>query len=102
MTTVSRLVKARYAATAFDGEGARVYGGRWSSPGTAVVYAAESVAVAMLEILVHVQYPSVLNSYSLIEAEFPDTFVEDLATLALPADWKQSPPPTSTQAIGDR
>jgi RES domain-containing protein len=98
--SVSRLVKTRHAATAFDGEGARVFGGRWSSPGTAVVYAGESVAVAMLEILVHVQYPRILNSYSLIKAEFPDTLVEELAVL--PMDWKQSPPPASTQAIGDR
>jgi RES domain-containing protein len=99
MPTVSRLVKSRHAAKAFDGEGARLYGGRWSSPGTAVVYTSETVAVAMLEILVHVAYPPILDSYSRIEATFPDAFVEDPADL--PRDWNQSPPPTSTQAIGD-
>jgi len=35
-----RILKSAHAATAFDGEGARLYGGRWNSPGTAVVYTA--------------------------------------------------------------
>ena len=28
-----RLLKTKHAAHAFDGEGARLYGGRWNSPG---------------------------------------------------------------------
>ncbi|MEO8946700.1 MAG: RES domain-containing protein, partial [Gemmatimonadaceae bacterium] len=28
-----RLVKTKYASSAFDGEGARLYGARWNSPG---------------------------------------------------------------------
>jgi RES domain-containing protein len=32
--TAWRIVKARHTANAFDGEGARVEGGRWNSPGT--------------------------------------------------------------------
>jgi hypothetical protein len=38
MHTTWRIVKRRYASSAFDGEGARLYGGRWNSPGTPVVY----------------------------------------------------------------
>jgi RES domain-containing protein len=33
-----RIVKRRWAATAFDGEGARRFGGRWNAPGRPVVY----------------------------------------------------------------
>jgi RES domain-containing protein len=34
---VWRLCRARHAATAFDGEGARLFGGRWNEKGMAVV-----------------------------------------------------------------
>jgi RES domain-containing protein len=37
-----RLVKARLAARAFDGEGARLHGGRWNNPGLRVVYVSSS------------------------------------------------------------
>ncbi len=37
----------------FDGTGARLVGGRWNSPGKAVIYAAETFAGAVLEVLVH-------------------------------------------------
>jgi RES domain-containing protein len=36
-----------------SGEGARLYGGRWNSPGRAVIYACTTYAGAMLEKLVH-------------------------------------------------
>ena len=42
MATGWRIVKSRYASTAFDGEGARLYGGRWNSSGTRMVYSLES------------------------------------------------------------
>ncbi len=48
-----RIVTARWADTAFDGEGARRYGGRWNSPGKAAIYLAGSRALAALETLVH-------------------------------------------------
>lgn len=46
----------RIADSRFDpesGEGARAYGGRWNSPGRAVIYACTTYAGAMLEKLVH-------------------------------------------------
>ena len=49
---VWRLALGRYPA--LDGEGARLYGGRWNSPGTPMVYAATGIALALLEQLVHV------------------------------------------------
>jgi RES domain-containing protein len=49
--SVYRVCRARYAR--LDGEGARLVGGRWNSPGSAVVYMAERVALAVLENLVH-------------------------------------------------
>ena len=48
---IYRVCRARNAR--LDGEGARLVGGRWTSRGRAVVYMAESVALAVLENLVH-------------------------------------------------
>ena len=98
--TLWRLTKARYAASAFDGEGARLYGGRWNSPGRAVVYLAGSLALAALEILVHVKSQSELEGYVKIRIEVPEDLVATVA--ALPENWQQGRAPDETKAIGDR
>jgi RES domain-containing protein len=100
--TAWRLVKTRYAATAFDGEGARQYGGRWNSPGTVVAYAATTASLAILEVLVHLESGAILPSYSLVSVEFEEALVHTLIGSALPADWAASPPSAETQAVGDR
>jgi RES domain-containing protein len=99
--TVWRLLKSRHAASAFDGEGARLYGARWNSPGVRVAYAADSPALAVLEVLVHLQNPRILESYSIVRAEIPDELVASLSPADLPPDWADSPVPPSTQSIGD-
>ncbi len=96
-----RLVKSRYADSAFDGEGARLYGARWSSPGTRVAYAASSSALAVLEVLVHLGDVTMLPRYSLIQATVPDGLVELLSSSALPPGWDSSPVPPYVQAVGD-
>jgi len=97
-----RIVKAAHAATAFDGEGARLYGGRWNTPGTALVYTAESEALAALELLVRLRAPELLASYVSIPADFDDALVEVLGAASLPRGWRRSPPPTALLRIGDR
>ena len=97
-----RPIKSRYAATAFDGEGARLHGGRWSSPGTLVAYASDSVALATLEVLVHLQSTALLASYSLASLQFPEELVEGLDVSALPRQWRRFPPSPEIQAVGDR
>ena len=102
MITAWRLVKSRHARAAFDGEGARLYGGRWNSPGTRVAYASDSVALAALEVLAHLQSTAVLQAYSLATIRFPESGVETLDLASLPADWRAFPSPPGNQAIGDR
>jgi len=94
-----RIVKANHAATAFSGEGARLYGGRWNSVGTSVVYTSGSKALAALESLVHLN-PPVIFRYVAIPIEFEDTLVEKPPEM--PADWTEEPPPPSTRDLGDR
>src|ERR1700689_4984852 len=54
----------------FDGTGAMLYGARWNSPGRRVIYAAETYAGALLEILVHAS-GSVPRSQGYVEIDIP-------------------------------
>ncbi len=95
-----RIVKDRLAGTAFDGEGAWRFGGRWNSPGTRMVYTSATRSLAALEILVHLNPPVALK-FVVIPIEFEDAFVEVVNPTQLPADWAEQPPPSSTMRFGD-
>lgn len=96
-----RIVKARHAAVAFDGEGARLFGGRWNSPGTRLVYSSGTQALAALESLVHLN-PPVAFPFVIIPIGFDPALVETVALSGLPAGWNREPPPAFTQHLGDR
>jgi RES domain-containing protein len=102
LITAWRLVKSRRARAAFDGEGARLYGGRWNSLGTRVAYASDSVALAALEVLAHLQSTAVLQAYSLATIRFPESLVETLDPASLPPEWRRFPSPPENQMIGDK
>ena len=99
--TAWRITKSQYAGQAFDGAGARKYGGRWNSPGTAVVYTAQSPSLAVLEILVHLNGPELLERYVLIPAEMDESLVEKIEVKELPKNWRAYPAPKRLSAIGD-
>ncbi|MEJ7843762.1 MAG: RES domain-containing protein [Rubrobacter sp.] len=101
MATGWRIVKNRRVRSAFDGEGARLYGGRWNSPGTRMVYVAGSVSLAVLEVLVHLGDARVLTSYSLCAVDFDDGLIEPLDRSRLPADWRSYPAPPGLREIGN-
>jgi RES domain-containing protein len=50
-----RICRARFAGEAFSGFGARRFGGRWNSPGVPMVYASSSLALAAIELFVHLE-----------------------------------------------
>ncbi len=103
MLTTYRICKTKYAAAMFDGEGARLYGGRWNSRGTRIIYTAGSLSLAALEMLVHFNNEEILLSYSFAAAEFDESLilpVEEFGTL--PENWSNSPPPLDIQRIGDQ
>ena len=66
-----RVCRARYAR--LDGEGASLAGGRWNSLGHAVVYMAESVALAVLENLVHMSRQDFPSNYVCVAAVIPES-----------------------------
>jgi len=75
LTTAWRICRRPFAD--LSGEGARLYGGRWNSPGHAVVYAAEAAALAVLEVRVHLDL-----DWSLLPADYALMAI-DLSSLAI-------------------
>jgi len=102
MATVFRICKTKHTATAFDGEGAFRFGGRWNSRGTRIVYTAGSLALAALEMLIHLEDDQILFDYSFVAAEIDPALVMAVNDFRpLPAEWCDSPAPLGVQQIGD-
>ncbi|MBI5899126.1 MAG: RES domain-containing protein [Rhodocyclales bacterium] len=99
MLTVWRLVTARFADSAFSGEGARLYGGRWNVKGVSLVYASATQSLAMLEMLV--QDEPMRARYVMIPATVPKGIkIERILPEQLPADWRDLATRRQLQAIG--
>ena len=102
---VWRLDRAKYGGAWASGEGARVAGARWNSPGTPIVYCSLDPATTILEKAVHVGFTAldrvahVLTSV-LIEAPQSAHVVQPSE---LPrADWLEAGTPSvAQQAFGD-
>ena len=95
-----RIVQSAWAATAFTGEGARTYGGRWNTPGIAAVYLAESRALAALGIVVHAPREALLLDWFVIEVEIDDSLIDRVPRSKLPVDWRMNPSSRSAQLFG--
>lgn len=85
-----RLCRAPFAD--LSGEGARLYGGRWNSPGSPLVYLAEHSALAVLEVRVHLDLPRELlpDDYVVMQIDVPDEPPEEVSGM-----------PAAPRAIGD-
>jgi len=85
-----RLCRAPFAD--LSGDGARLYGGRWNTPGHSMVYAADAAALAVLEVRVHLDLPPDLlpEDYVLVTIDLADLPVETLTSL-----------PDNSRAFGD-
>jgi RES domain-containing protein len=92
-----------FPADDLSGTGPKISGGRWNSPGNPMVYASTSIALALLETVVHLSGPPAWNRY-LVEIEVPDevwTAAERLLAEQLPG-WDAIPAGVSSIAFGDR
>lgn len=74
-----RLTRRPYAD--LSGEGARIAGGRWNSPGLPAVYLAAEASLALLEVRVHLDLPFDLlpADYVYMEVDLSGLAVEDIA-----------------------
>ena len=71
-----------------SGEGARLTGGRWNSPGQPAVYLASDASLALLEVRVHLDLPFELlpSDYIYLQVDLGGLAVKDVE---LPADEDQ-------------
>jgi len=94
-----RIARAKFPL--FDGTGAAIVGARWNIKGQRVIYAAESYATALLEILVHSNLARVPRGFALIEIHIPDEIdIEEITASDLPK-W-DAPDCAASQSLGSR
>jgi len=101
MPSAWRIVRAARANSAFTGEGGRVYGGRWNSRGTALVYVSEHESLAALELFVHTMPLAPTERYLSFRLEWEDKMTEYFSLKNLPPNWNAEPPAFETMQIGD-
>ena len=100
-----RLVPVRRGKSkqqAFSGMGSYLYGQRWNLPGQRIVYLADHLSLAALEVIVHAATYRELGEYSAFRIEIPGDMVETLDRDVLPIDWKRPEPHRGTQELGSR
>ena len=131
MRTVYRVIRQEYAAEAFEGIGAYLAGGRFNSPRKHAVYTSESLSLAVLEKMVHLEdYQELVDQYMVVAAQFDPEKVsilklevpshaDSLGTLSeaasgslsirntdlresITGSWRRYPYPVATRRIGDR
>jgi RES domain-containing protein len=98
---VWRIARRPYALDRL-GIGARQDGGRWNYPGTAVIYAGRTIAIAALERFVHVA-GIVPRDLVLIRVELPgDHPAEQPEPAGLPEGWDLVPAGPASMEFGTR
>lgn len=98
---VWRVYRREYKDSAFTGEGARLYGGRFNNEGVAAVYTSASLSLSLLEILVQANDRSYLRHCVVFQADIPESLVDSLEMTDLPDGWNQIPYGNSSQDFGD-
>jgi RES domain-containing protein len=85
----------------FDGTGSFLYGNRWNSPGHKIVYAAQTYAGALLEILVHAELGHLPRHQVWVSIQIPPTVSVEIVTPEGVPGWAGSSF-GRTQELGDR
>lgn len=68
---VYRLVRSKYKDI-LSGAGASKFGARWNSRGTEIIYTAKNRALAMSELLVHLDMKEIPLDYYMLSISVPD------------------------------
>ncbi len=92
-----RIADRRYPV--LDGEGAKIAGGRWNSPGRPVVYAAETFAGSMLEVLIHTNRLKMPKNRVFVELSIEDNLISSAAAEDVPG-WNAADQ-IASRAFGD-
>jgi RES domain-containing protein len=98
---VFRLARKKHLEL-LSGKGASICGGRWNSKGNEVVYTANSRALAMAEVAVHMSLAALPKDFMMSTIEIPkEVKVEEIDIKKLPKGWNVFPQSFTTQVLGD-
>ncbi|MBC7848903.1 MAG: RES family NAD+ phosphorylase [Chitinophagaceae bacterium] len=98
---VYRIAKTRDRATDLSGTGAFKAGGRWNSEGKFALYTSEHQALALLELLVHVDESDLPPELFIITLEILNpSLILEIADADLPRDWRM-PDNLNLKGMGD-
>jgi len=96
-----RIAKKKHAASAFDGEGSRRKGGRWTPKGLPAVYTAQTESLAALEQFVQLGDEGQNIQFVCFKIEIPDRAdIDEVDIASLPKNWKETPAPDVMQEYG--
>lgn len=99
---VYRIVKDENRASDLTGTGAFLVGGRWNSEGINALYTSENAALAMLEVLVHVDSEELPPHLYLVTIEVNEqAIIKQLSSYDLPEDWRR-PGNSLVKEAGDK
>ena len=98
---VFRLMRKKYPVV-LSGKGASITGARWNSKGTEMIYCAQSRALAMAEVLVHLSLASLPSDFVMLTIHIPDTISYEILNVEiLKTDWNVFPSTFETPLLGD-
>lgn len=96
---VWRLCARRHATP--DGEGARLFGGRWNPPSIPVIYTSATLSLATLEYLVNLDSDLLPEDLVALSADIPSQItIQSITRADLPANWQTYPVPDTLRTIG--
>jgi RES domain-containing protein len=93
-----RIADARHPI--FDPTGAMLHGGRWNSIGHRVIYAAETYAGALLEVLVHANLSHPPKNHRVVRIQIPDAVTIETVSIDQLKDW-DAEDMIASRAFGD-
>jgi len=97
-----RIAREKYK-NSLSGIGAAKFGARWNSAGLEIIYTASNRALAMAELLVHLDMSEVPEDYYMISIHIPDNLkVKHIDAKDLPSQWNRMVEYKAiTRSIGD-
>jgi RES domain-containing protein len=100
--TAWRIFKAIHRRTAFTGQGARLFGGRWNQRGIPLIYTSATVSLAALELLANLDSVEVLGEFLVCDVKFDDRLIQRVNLNDLPKNWRESRAKSVLRANGTR
>lgn len=99
---VWRICRRRFARRPLSGAGGLHFSARWHSAPRLIVYASQSLALASLEMLVHLDLDLPPDDLLALQIAVPaKAGVAELPPTQLPQSWRRYPAPKALQHLGN-